>query len=644
VTSDELYDLLLNNELIADGASPNSSREYVALCPWCERKKCYINADEDSEKFGVYHCQRCGESGSLAKLKAHFTPLTRAQQLDKDFHEYTVRRLISSDEPLQYIFDRDFNEDDIKAFGYGYTDDAYVDHLLDLGYTEDEIQDNGLISDKGNAVFWNHIIIPYRKAGEYETFKGRCLDAKPKIKYISAIGRKIGIYHEENLHRSGRKFWVEGEWKSDAMIVSGRNAAGLSGAENFKKYIQPFNQVDDLWIAFDSDRNGVGQKAAAEAASMLDKCHVITFPLEDGEEKCGADDYLKCHSDEEFEALCDQADHYVKGVKQKPENLSILVKEWKEKAKSHQRAIGFDIGFPRLNEWLGGAQPGALAYLLASAHIGKSILLRNIAYNLYCLNPDLYIDYYSNDDSLDETFPYFVGMIGELNADDCKQPEVAFRGDRVSYRRWEEATEKFAAMSSRFKLLDRSRKRSLESIYEDLVAWREANPDGQRVLIIDGFNKCYSTEAAGNGDRRVQAIIKSDQLKLIAQHASVFVLATDQPAKLFGQRPKSFNVSNSVELEYDASVIASLYQEAHYRGGTQGTELKQIIEYSDGTTSEVPIIECWLQKNKLRHIIDLDLFICHKQTGILEELDDTDHRRFRSMVYASEAKQKKYGD
>ena len=628
-------------------ASPNATRQLVGPCPFCDRaKKFYVNVDTNSEKLGLFKCQVCGEGGSFADLKKRFSPPTEEQSVYRTAASYFIRALLKNPRALEHLIkEREFSEEEIARFGFGYAGRNYIADLKKEGLTHEQLSEYGFLSQNDTPIFFNHIIIPYISGGEYKTFKGRSLEAEPKLKFVGLSGRPTFIYNADNLYRSGRVFLTEGEIKTCQLVAAGYNAVGLSGAGNFGKFIPNLNAVSDLWIILDSDSNQVGQKAATKLAALLDQCHVVHLTLPDGEDKIGVDDYLKSHTPEEFESLLNLADHYIKGEKQKPQSLAVIVSEWRQKAKSLDRPVGLDLGFPRLNDWLGGGQPGSLGYILAAPHIGKSALLRSLGWNLYKCNPDLLIDYHSLDDSNAETIPHFVAMIGELNADDCKQPEVSFANNKSMYRTWEAAVADFIGMSGRFTMLDRSYRKSLEDIREELMIWRDKHPQGKRALLIDGFDKIYCREAANLGDTRVAAIIKSDQLKLIAQEADVFVLATDQPPKLYGQRPKTYNVGSSASLEFDASIIISLFQEAHYRG-LPGTNLKQIIEYADGQTAEVPCLEAHLQKNKQRGVSDIDIFLMHRNTSTLEEIEDADHRRFRNLVYASEqrSREKKFGD
>ena len=647
--SDDLRELLLTAELITESSRPNSSHQYLVNCFECDSRKMYIDAGDDEDKVGLAFCQKCSAHANYKQLVQKFGPQTEEQKVYAIFHEYAVRQLLKNKSALKGLIDeRDFTEEDIATFGYGYVGKDFIKDLAAKGVTLAQLKEHGFYTEKDGKwypVFWNHVIIPYRRNGKYENFKGRNLDENARIKYIGLSGKEAQIYGESDLHKAGRKYLTEGEFKRDYATANGYNCSGISGAGNAGKFIKRLRMVDDLWIVLDADAPtekfplGCGQENAIKIAEQLDKCHVVFLPLLDGK-KTGLDDYLRINSPDEFDELCEGAEYYAGGEKQKSQSLAVIVQDWKRQAKSITESTGLDIGFPRLNEVLHGAMPGSLAYAIGAPHNGKTALLRAIALNTYRFNENCHIKYYTNDDSLKTTIGHVVAMIGELNSTDAKEPMVAYANNKQMMRQWEQATRELEAMSNRFTLLDRGYKVSLEDIREDLMRWREKNPDGEHAVFIDGFSKIYSVAASKVDNERQQLNIKSDFLKQMAQQADVFVMSTIEPPKLYGRRPQSFDIANSAMGEFDADIVMSCYIDALVNS-IEGTELKQVVEYSDETVDTLPIIEVKVHKNKQTGNQLLDLFILHKGTSTLEELEDTDYNRMSKKVVASQLGTKK---
>ena len=642
---DELHGLLVENDVINDDARPNSSHQFAGVCWDCAAKKMYVNADEDDEdRFGLWKCQHCGIAGNLQSLLQLFGPVTDEQRLYRAFHELSVRSLLKNKLVLSTLLEqRDFTEEDIATFGFGYVGKGWTKELIAQGFTTEQFREHGFLTDADYPVFWNHIIIPYRKQGAYENFKGRCLDENPKLKYIWLIGKEVGLFQSSNLHRSGRIFLTEGEFKVCYAQSNGYNSVGISGAGNFKKHLKQLNACNDLWIVYDADEpskpypRGCGQETAEKLAQNLDRCHVVKLPYVD--KKVGWDDYLMTHTPEQFEALCQTADLYIDGEKQKSQSLAVVVGEWAARVLSAEQRPGFQLGFDRLQEWTRGFDPGTLWYLLGAPHHGKSVFERTLAYNLYQLNPDLFIDYHSNDDSLRVTIAQFIAMIGELNAADARQPLLSYANDKESMKRWQKALADFQAMSGRFKLVDRSFRIDLDDLYEEMMRWREKDENAQRILIVDGFNKIYMRDLDDLEGQKA-LIVKSDRLKLIAQEANIGVLVSIDPPKMHGKRPTSGDIAGSAAMEFDADVILSTYIEAQSKG-LQGTNLKIIWEYEDEVEDTLPIIELAVHKNKQTGHNDLDLFVLHKNTSFLEELEDRDYASYKREVFVSQTRDNK---
>lgn len=625
-----MYDLLLEAELITEGAEPNRSGEYLVECFSCGRKKLYANSES-----GAWTCQHCQIKGNLESLKLSLEPLDAEQELFRSILFYAKQCLQDVEENdlgYHHFLDRGFTKEDIKKYQFGYLYKGWASE-----FNRDDLEEYGFLSN-GRPIFYNHAIIPFIKNGKIQTLKGRCLEAT-KSKYKSVIGIEVPLYFPAEPLRSVRTFLAEGELKSCRLQSEGYQSIGVAGAGNAKKHIPYLNSFPDLYICFDSDlpntqfNLGCGQQSAINLAQKLEKCHVITLPLQ--KEKIGVDDYLQEYGKEEFAKLVTAADYYVSGQLQKSSSLSVVVNEWKQRAKSVETYIGYNIGFPRLDDWTSGLRPGSLGYILASPHQGKTSLLRSIAYNLYANNPELIIDYFSNDDSLKVTLSHFVAMVGELSQTDVQQPLIAYADDKSAMRIWEQAVDKLSSMADRLTIVDRSYSRPLEEISECLIKWRIDNPNGQRAVLIDGFSKVSCIETQGMEDGRRSAILRSDQLKLLAQQSDVPVMVTMDVPKLYGRRPHSGDMANSVSLEFDCDLAIGCYIEANAKGHINATDLKMEVTFKDGNTELLPIIEVAVLKNKQTGINDIDLMLLDKSTSSLEELDDVAWTRNKQLVFQS---------
>lgn len=250
----------------------------------------------------------------------------------------------------------------------------------------------------------------------------------------------------------------------------------------------------------------------------------------------------------------------------------------------------------------------------------KTTLLEDFGLRIYRRNPDVMIDYYSNDDSLFTTITRWVAKIGKLKPKDCRYPNVAFADDEEAMEKFEAATKRLASMNDRLRILDRSYNISLETLKSDLVRWRKDNPNAKRAIFIDAFGKTKTNrDGEFSGNSLGLDIYKGSLLKDIAQQAFVPIVVTAEVPKLAGKRPNSWNLKGSATLEYDADRILLCYQEAHVKG-IEGTSIK--IDYNDGGPAS-PVLEVAIGKDKVcgcpRFI---DLFEFDKLNSTFKEVVD----------------------
>lgn len=645
--NDEVEHLLLQNDLISEGQRPNGGHQYVLDCwnPECKKKKkLYVNADQESDKYGLWQCKVCGTSGNLTDLRRQFEPPSRRDRLFKAAHELFIRTLLKNDVALDYLGDRGFTENDIAQFGYGFADESYVDTLLSYKFTEDELLEYGLLRENSKGeiapTFWNHVIIPFQRGGKYETFQGRNIDPNSKVRYMNIPDVPMPLYHSEDLYKvSGRVWLSEGAFKRDILVAEGELATAITGTAQFGRFIEDLDRCEDLWIVLDADTNNAGQNAAEQIAQSLRRCHVVTLPIPDGEKKIGVDDYVLEHGIEALYEISKRAVLYVDGEPQKTRNLGLIVEGITDNFYETVGRLGYDVGHKRLMSLTEGPQRGSYSLVAAAPHMGKSMLLRDLTQRLHDKNEHLILDYYSHDDSLKLTIAHWIAQIGSLNSSDVRHPQVAYKDNPDMLRDWKKAIKRLKSMQDRMQILDSSYKVTLDQMYEDLCRWREQNPDGDRMLIIDGFSNTHFAEEQDIRDPGMVAIRRSSLMKRIAQEADIPVISTCEVPKLHGKRPNSWDLRDSGQIEYDVDVLYTVYQEAQAKGSIDLTDMKINMHYSDNVMECIPIVEVRIAKDKMNgstgHFV---LMAFHKDISTYEELEPSDQLAFIKQIYESESK------
>ncbi len=534
---------------------------------------------------------------------------------------------------LQHLFDRGLTEASVADNRYGYCDDRAMSKLI-AEFGKDEVIESGLWKfneEKGYdfAYFGGRIIIPWMKGSQYVTFQGRALSPDARKRYLFLPGKNQALYHGEDLFKSGRVYLTEGALKRDRLAQEGVHAVALAGATNFRAFVDDLNRCDDLWIVLDSDANHAGQNAAREMVAAVNKCTLVTLPLQDGEEKIGVDDFIEEYGFEAFVSLPSVC--YERGIEVKPTHLSVIVSAWRKQVEAAEQK-GFLTNFKRLDSWMEGFHEGTLTFIAGAPHMGKSMLMEEIELRLFHSTQDLIIDHYSNDDSLFTTITRLVAKLGRLQPRDCRYPMLAFADDPESMEQFQMACARLESMSDRLHILDRSYNVTLEHLRENLRAWRKENPRTKRILLIDAFTKTKTLRDTEFRDQISASIYRSALLKDIAQEAHIPVIVTHEVPKLNGKRPNSWNLKESSTLEYDADVILLCYQEAHIRG-LDGTNIR--IDYDAGYSN--PVLEVIIGKDKICGTPrSTDLFEIDKHAMRLRELKHDEYRQMMDAVRESE--------
>ena len=290
---------------------------YNTNCPFHKEKTPSFVVSQEKQ---IYHCFGCGESGNsinfLMKYK-NYTFVEAAEylarkagiileevkgteiqnnnkilidklyKLNREAASYFYTNLKKQPHVLKYLYSRNIDINVIKKFGIGYANnewDNLLKHLLEKGYTEEEILKTGLIikkEDKNRCYdrFRNRVIFPiFDIKKKIIGFGGRVLDdSLPK--YLnspeSIIFNKGYNLYGINIAKEAVKdksfILVEGYMDVIKMHIYGYSSAvaalGTSLTDNQIKLMKRYSK--DFYVAFDSD--DAGQKAALRSMNMLKK-------------------------------------------------------------------------------------------------------------------------------------------------------------------------------------------------------------------------------------------------------------------------------------------------------------------------------------------------------------------------------------
>jgi len=130
--------------------------------------------------------------------------------------------------------------------------------------------------------------------------------------------------------------------------------------------------------------------------------------------------------------------------------------------------------------------------------------------------------------------------------------------------------------------------------------YKEKYPDRNVVYILDNLHKLQDF-TSNTESERVKFKNISETIKNMATRHHIPILCTVEYTKLpAGTKPTNNNISETVQLIYDANFIAHLYNEAHERGEEFAESLGMTHNATIGhKIKRLPVIELIIGKNKI---------------------------------------------
>jgi len=319
--SDEFLERVKDANRIEDVARQyvslkRSGRLYKCNCPFHSEKtpSCVIYPDN-----GSFYCFGCGAGGSVITFISKIENLDFAEavkfladragisvpengyedpraeskkrilQMNKDAAKFFYSNLKTPDGKagLEYLIQkRRLRPETIKSFGLGVAVNRWTsltNHMLSLGYTEEELLNGSLISKKNGRCFdffVNRVMFPiFDLRGNVVAFSGRTLEANPQgMKYLNSRGTPV---YEKSRTLFAMNFAKNTAAKSKRLILCEGNldvitlhqagfteAVATCGTAITSEHARLMAQYcDEVYICYDAD--AAGQKATSAAIGLL---------------------------------------------------------------------------------------------------------------------------------------------------------------------------------------------------------------------------------------------------------------------------------------------------------------------------------------------------------------------------------------
>lgn len=282
-----------------------------------------------------------------------------------------------------------------------------------------------------------------------------------------------------------------------------------------------------------------------------------------------------------------------------------VINDWDRKIWSRKGyLLGLDAKkFPIFVKCMDGVQN--MFYLFAGdTNVGKSAFLLNMALDLIDSNEDVFVLFFSVDDSLSQLLPRMVSLDIDMPINTISNPKYKIKLNESLTQEMKEhmlikraeAIEKLKTYSDRFAIKEESEAKNLEDIQKYISIYKKLAGDKQLVVFVDNLHRISSVKKM---DTRQLYMAVSDSLKLWKTEYDVPVIATAEIKKTYQQgRPTGDDIAETKSLQFDADVVGLLYNDFYLNNDTY---LKFECEAKSSEGEEVdegPIVEINISKNK----------------------------------------------
>ena len=329
-----------------------SGSNMFGLCPFHGEKTASFSVSPDK---GIYYCFGCHKGGgainfmmeieglsypdavrALAKragmevpedeqYQSRYRQQERLWALSKEAARFFNKQLYlpSGAEGLAYAQKRGMPKSTLTKFGIGFAPNewtAMTDAMRAKGYTDEELRDSGLVSEKNGRIydrFRNRLMFPIIDVrGNVIGFGGRVMDDSTP-KYLNSpetliFNKRKNLFALNLAKKSklGYLILVEGYMDAVALHLYGFDCAvaslGTSLTEEHAVLLSRY--TEQVFLIYDGDE--AGQRATRRAIPMLEKAglQVKVLQMKDAKDP---DEYLKKFGADKFKLLLEESSNRV---------------------------------------------------------------------------------------------------------------------------------------------------------------------------------------------------------------------------------------------------------------------------------------------------------------------------------------------
>jgi DNA primase len=259
-----------------------SRGRFMGLCPLHEDHEPSFVVDPLKNLF---YCYGCGRGGDVIRFAELYYQVKFPQALAllrqwlglppllRETTEFYRMQLHRHSEAVAYLYQRGIRSSElIEHMRIGYAPGGCLrGWLTELGYSRLALREAGLVTAAGYDTYRQRVVFPLEG-----NLYGRGLSASaPPHRFLP--GSKGGLYAWEEVRRHPEVILVEGLFDYAVLWQAGFHnvTCSMGNQLNGQQYRQLCDSPRTVYLAFDADTNGSGQKAAQSLACRLREHRVI---------------------------------------------------------------------------------------------------------------------------------------------------------------------------------------------------------------------------------------------------------------------------------------------------------------------------------------------------------------------------------
>jgi replicative DNA helicase len=350
--------------------------------------------------------------------------------------------------------------------------------------------------------------------------------------------------------------------------------------------------------------------------------------IENEEEK--KDAFKQLENNEKRIIVDDEESLFQRKLNPIEEELKTIIEQVDEYSWSRGSRGGLKSGFDLFDEGLeGGIQPGVYLFA-AQPNVGKSAMMLQIAKQVSEMNEDVFVAYFSLDDSNNELLPRWIACDQKITISQAKNPEKHV-DDEMAISKRNEGIKKLYKNINRFGMYDSNNcGTSIESIEEkikDLLMHLKENT--KLMVCIDNFYDITCESKNFNNDDSAKYEHNASELKRWYKQYNIPVMCTAELRKInSNRRPTPEDLRDTVKLQYVANWIGLLYNEVGIK-----EENAQVYWINEENEMKMPVIELRFGKNKLGSYKGTRFYEFVPNMSFMIEATVEDCRRYSSLIY-----------